>query len=78
MITIEEQKDLFYNKYNIDILDLYRLIKTYCDDNALPILNNENRYTQSDFIELLLENINLKKMYLNHYQKKNNKKNLNK
>ena len=66
MITIQEQKDLFYNKYSTELLDLYRLISENCDKYKLPILNNEKQNNLDEFIDLILENVNLKQMFLNH------------
>lgn len=70
MITIQEQKDLFYNKYSTELLDLYRLISENCDKYKLPILNNEKQNNLDEFIDLILENVNLKQMFLNHYKNK--------
>jgi hypothetical protein len=70
MITIQEQKDLFYNKYSTELLDLYRLISENCDKYKLPILNNEKQNNLDEFIDLILENVDLKQMFLNHYKNK--------
>ena len=68
MITKEEQIQLFYDKYSIDLLDLIQDINKICEDNNLPILNNKSQNFQQDFIDLILENINLKKLYINNYK----------
>ena len=70
MITIQEQKDLFYNKYSTELLDLYRVISENCDKYKLPILNNEKPNNLDEFIDLILENVNLKQMFLSHYKNK--------
>jgi hypothetical protein len=70
MITIQEQKDLFYNKYSTELLDLYRVISENCDKYKLPILNNEKQNNLDEFIDLILENVNLKQMFLSHYKNK--------
>ena len=68
MITKEEQISLFYDKYNIDLLDLLEKLKEHCDTYKLPLLNNLSNNHQSDFIDLILENVNLKKNFINHYK----------
>ena len=70
MITIQEQKDLFYNKYSTELLDLYRVISENCDKYKLPILNNEKQNNLDEFIDLILENVDLKSIFLNHYKNK--------
>ena len=68
MITKEEQIQLFYNKYSNELIDLLYEIKKHCEQNGLPILNDLSKNHQADFIDLILENVNLKKMFLNHYK----------
>ena len=70
MITAQEQIDLFYSKYTIDLLDLYREIKNKCQHHGAPILNNENNNSQNEFIDLILENTDLKKLFIKHYKMK--------
>jgi hypothetical protein len=70
MITSQEQIDLFYNKYNIDLLDLFIEIKNKCQHYGLPILNNEKNNSQNEFIDLILENTDLKKLFIKHYKMK--------
>ena len=66
MITAEEQIDLFHNKYTYDLIKLFDEIKEHHSNTIL--LGKCDRHTLSDFIELILNNIDLKKMFLKHYK----------
>ena len=66
MITAEEQIDLFHNKYTYDLIKLFDELKK--DHSNTILLGKCNRNTKSDFIELILNNIDLKKMFLKHYK----------
>ena len=66
MITAEEQINLFHNKYTDDLIKLLEELKK--DHSNTILLGKCNRDTISDFIELILNNIDLKKMFLKHYK----------
>jgi hypothetical protein len=64
MITANDQLDLFRDYYSYEVIQLLnRLKEKYKDFN---LLNNTSKETTNDFVELIAENIDLKKMYLQH------------
>ena len=66
MITCEDQIEFFRNYYSYDILLLLnRLKEKYGNYN---LLNKYSKDTSNDFVDLLLNNVDLKKMYMNHYK----------
>ena len=68
MITAEEQIDLFLSLYTLDIMDLLKEIKDKLETNGTPILNNIQGDYNNDFVELILKNADLKKLYLEYYK----------
>ncbi len=64
MITAEEQIDLFYNKYSYELIKLFEQIKERSDTVVLSQCDNN---TISDFIDLILNNVDLKRMWLKHH-----------
>lgn len=71
MITAEEQIDLFNSIYQYEFIDFLNTIIDELKLTAIPILNYPENTMHNDFIELILGNINLKKMYYIHYKHKN-------
>lgn len=64
MITANEQLEFFRNYYSYEVIQLLNhLEKKYENFN---LLNNLSKESTHDFVELLAENIDLKKMYLQH------------
>ena len=68
MITAEEQIDLFLSLYTLDLMDLLKEIKDKLDTNGIPILNNLQGDYTNEFVELILENADIKKIYLEYYK----------
>ena len=64
IITSEEQIESFINYYSYDILILLNKLKEKYGDYNL--LNKCSKDTSNDFVDLLLTNVDLKKMYMNH------------
>ena len=64
IITSEEQMESFRNYYSYDILILLNKLKEKYGDYNL--LNKCSKDTSNDFVDLLLTNVDLKKMYMNH------------
>ena len=64
IITPEEQQDFFRNYYSYDILNFFNKLKEKYSD--LNLLNKCSNNSSIDFMVLLENNINLKKMYTNH------------
>jgi hypothetical protein len=62
-ITEKEVIDTFYNKYSIPLTDFLSDLKEKMYKNGYSILNNCNSKTNSDFLEFILYNIKLEKMY---------------
>tara|TARA_B110001469_G_C9613293_1_gene305161 strand:- start:1090 stop:1290 length:201 start_codon:yes stop_codon:yes gene_type:complete len=61
MITSESQEDFFLSYYSYDIIKVFNDLKTkYENDN---LLNKCDKNSTSDFINLLLENVDLQDMY---------------
>jgi len=61
MITAESQVDFFLSYYSYDIIHFFNSLKTkYENDN---LLNKCDKNSTSDFINLLLENVDLQDMY---------------
>lgn len=71
MITAEEQINLFESIYRQEFIDFFNTIINDLKLTAIPILNTPDNYMHNDFIELILSNINLKKMYFIHFKHKN-------
>ena len=64
IITSQDQIEFFRNYYSYDILILLnRLKEKYGNYN---LLNKYSKDTSNDFVDLLLNNVDLKKMYINH------------
>lgn len=64
MITADDQLEFFRNYYSYDVIQFLNKLKEKY--NHLNLLNNTSKETTNDFVELLAENIDLKKMYLQH------------
>tara|TARA_B110000027_G_scaffold100056_1_gene105814 strand:- start:147 stop:350 length:204 start_codon:yes stop_codon:yes gene_type:complete len=64
MITADDQLEFFRNYYSYDVIQFLNKLKEKY--NHLNLLNNTSTETTNDFVELLAENIDLKKMYLQH------------
>lgn len=71
MITAEEQIELFNSIYQHEFIELLNTIIEELKFTAIPILNYPENSMHNDFIELILSNINLKKMYYTHFKHKN-------
>jgi hypothetical protein len=62
-ITEKEVIDDFYNNFSIVLSDYLSDITDKMNKNAYPILNNSTKTCNNDFLEFILFNINLEKMY---------------
>ena len=49
-------------------MDLLKEIKDKLDTNGIPILNNLQGDYTNEFVELILENADIKKIYLEYYK----------
>ena len=61
-ITEKEVIDEYYNQLSIPLTDLLSDLKEKMNINGYNILNNTNKETNSDFLELILYNINLEQL----------------
>jgi len=64
MITADDQHEFFINYYSYEVIELLNKLKEKYTN--LNLLNNTSKETTNDFVELLAEHIDLKKMYLQH------------
>jgi hypothetical protein len=64
MITVEDQIDFFRNYYSYEIIELLNKLKEKYQH--FKLLNNGSKETSCNFVDLIAENIDLKKMYLQH------------
>jgi hypothetical protein len=64
MITVEEQIDYFLSKYSIELMDFLDNIDYILKQNCIPILNNKKKDYNNEFVELIMEFVDLKKLYL--------------
>ena len=61
-ITEKEVIDEYYNQLSFPLTDLLSDLKEKMNINGYNILNNTNKETNSDFLELILYNINLEQL----------------
>ena len=61
-ISSEEQVEFFRNYYSYELIELFNKIKEKNENYKL--LNSCSKETISNFIDLIGQNIDLKKMYL--------------
>lgn len=64
MITAEEQIEFFRNYYSFDIIELLNTIKK--KNEPFRLLNKCSNEASYELVDLLCENIDLKKMYISH------------
>ena len=64
MITTEDQIEFFRNYYSYELIELLNKLQEKYQN--FKLLNNFSKETTSDFVDLITENIDLKKMYLQH------------
>jgi hypothetical protein len=60
MPTVEEIQDNFYIKYGNKLMDLLSEIKEDCNANAINILDKPKQDYISEFVDLILLNIDTK------------------
>ena len=60
MPTVEEIQDNFYIKYGTKLMDLLSEIKEDCNANAMNILDKPKQDYISEFVDLILLNIDNK------------------
>ena len=60
MPTVEEIQDNFYIKYGNKLMDLLSEIKEDCNANAMNILDKPKQDYISEFVDLILLNIDTK------------------
>lgn len=63
-ISDEQQIDYFLTKYSYDLLIFFDELKNKYPD----ILNNCNNKAPSNFIDLIMNNIDLKNLYLQNFK----------
>ena len=63
MPTTEEVRETFYENYSLILDDYLYNLKKSCADNQLNILNDTDVSTNIDFVDLILENCDLKKSF---------------
>ena len=64
MITADDQHEFFINYYSYEVIELLNKLKEKY--KHFKLFNNVSKETTNDFVELLGQNIDLKKMYLQH------------
>jgi hypothetical protein len=65
-ITEKEVIDDFYNKFSIPLVDYISKLKEQMNYKAYPILNNLSEDSFNEFIELILYNVKIEKLYKNN------------
>lgn len=65
-ITEKEVIDDFYNKFSIPLVDYISKLKEQMNYNAYPIFNNLSEDSFNEFIELILYNVKIEKLYKNN------------
>lgn len=65
-ITEKEVIDDFYNKLSIPLTDFLSKLKEKMNYNAYPILNNLSEDSFNEFIELIMYNVKIEKLYKNN------------
>jgi hypothetical protein len=66
MITSEEQVDFFTSYYSYDIINFFKDLKHKYENDDL--LNECDINSNDEFVELLLDNVDLKDMYLQKFK----------
>ena len=67
-VTAYEQIDFFQTMFSYDLIKLLDRLK---DDNShAGILNKLDKNAYADFIDLIMNNVDLKQFYNNHFFKK--------
>ena len=61
-ISTEEQIEFFRNYYSYDLIELFNKIKE--KNENFKLLNSCSKDTHTNFIDLIGQNIDLKKMYM--------------
>ena len=64
MITALEQIDTFYINYSYELIKLINSIKDELKMEGSQILSNEKMNFNEEFIDLILNSVDLKKMYI--------------
>ena len=62
-IELSDVIDKFNIQYSGILSDFISDLKSECDKEGLPLLNNTNESTTYDFITFILESINLNALY---------------
>lgn len=65
-ITEKEVIDDFYNKFSIPLIDYISKLKEQMNYKAYPILNNLSEDYFNEFIELIMYNVKIEKLYKNN------------
>lgn len=65
-ITEKEVIDDFYNKFSIPLVDYISKLKEQMNYKAYPILNNLSEDSFNEFIELIMYNVKIEKLYKNN------------
>ncbi len=57
LYTIQKDEILQYMQdiHASTILDILHKIKNHCEDNNIPLLNNQNINMEGDFVELIMD-----------------------
>lgn len=71
MITVQEQIDLFDQLHKMELFDLFSEFLKDIEQFSMPLLNSNNSNLHNEFIELIMNNVDLKKMFINYYKKDN-------
>jgi hypothetical protein len=58
-IKKEEILEYFQDMESPIILDILDIITKHCEDNGIPLLNNHNIKMQNDFVELIMDCLDL-------------------
>ena len=62
-ISEKEVIDDFYNKFSIPLVEYISKLKEQMNYNAYPILNNLSEDSFNEFIELIMYNVKIEKLY---------------
>ena len=65
-ITETEVVEEFNNKLSIPLSDFISKLKEKMYDNAYPILNNLSKDSFNEFIELIMYNVKIERLYKNN------------
>ena len=71
IINQKKKDSVFFDKYEMDIVDIFNDFKSYLLENKINILDNNHKFQLNNFMEIIIRDTEIKEQYISDNEEEN-------